>query len=118
MEIGLKSKQYDIISQGEVFLFEKNADLTIKVNSGTDFSFFVILQFQQNESEEVAVEHSVDGNVITINCSNFQKNGTGLLTPLEIAVVENRKLYIMFWAFLYGDAETVRGVKYTIFYES
>ena len=46
--------------------------------------------------------------------------GTGLTTPLEIAVIDGKKIYLMFWAYLEGSGEKkakVRKVEYTLYRE-
>ena len=55
-----------------------------------------------------------------ITCINFESRGTGLTAPLEIAIIDGKKIYFMFWAYLEGNAENktkARKVEYTLYSE-
>jgi hypothetical protein len=57
---------------------------------------------------------------MNIICTNFTAEGTGLTTPAEIAVINGKKIYFMFWAYLEGKEENkskARKVEYTLYSE-
>ena len=57
-------------------------------------------------------------DVVVLSCLNFQNNGTGLISPVKIAEIEGREMFLIFWSYLEGGGERkVRSVKYTLFYK-
>lgn len=55
-----------------------------------------------------------------MECVNFLSSGTGTSVPLELATIQAKKMYIMFWTYLEGDVlgqKKSRSVKYTFFLE-
>lgn len=52
--------------------------------------------------------------------SDFTAEGTGLVSPMELAVIDGKKIYLMFWAFLEGSGDKrarARKVEYTLYSE-
>ena len=57
--------------------------------------------------------------ILKIICSNFMEMGTGLSTPLYIAVIDGKKICFMFWADIWSGSEDtkskVRKVEYALY---
>lgn len=116
MQINLSSDQYSIVSSGQAFLFGVDANLKIDIVSDSNFEFSVVLEFQQDSSNEQRLEQKNDGNVITLTCHNFHDEGTGLTKPMKLARIDGKNLFLMFWSYVEGEADRKsRNVKYTIF---
>ena len=101
MQVKLSSQNREIISYGTVFLFDE-------------------ISFIEDISQKQRIETNIFENHLKIACINFMAMGTGLTTPLEIAVIDGKKIYLMFWAYLEGSEDKkskVRKVEYTLYRE-
>lgn len=119
MQIEISSNQHDIVSGGMAYLFHKDADLTISIKADNGYCFSVVLKFVEDSAREQAVQSDMQGQDLFLTCYNFQKSGTGLSEPVQIASIEGKEMYLMFWSYLDGDEkdrEQVRSVRYTLFY--
>lgn len=116
VQVNLSSGNYTIIDSGYAFLFGQNDDLEIHMVADDGFEVSVVLKFSDDLSEEQQIKKDISGNTVVLSCMNFQDNGTGLASPISIAVVDGRELYFMFWSYREGESK-VRSVKYTLFYE-
>lgn len=118
MQVRLSSGEYNIVNSGQTFLFGEDKDLTIDIIANDNFEFSITLKFLKDTSGEQRIESEIIENAIIISCINFDDIGTGLISPVRIAAIDGKELYIMFWSYLKGQEEgKVRSVKYTIFYE-
>ena len=116
MQITLSSGDYDIVSSGQTFLFGLDENLRINIASEDNFEFSVVLEFQENSHGEREIKKEVKDNVITLTCTNFNASGTGLKKPINIARVNGKEVFLMFWAYLEGVEDgKVRSVKYSVF---
>lgn len=120
MQVRLSSQNREIISYGTVFLFNKNGDFTLEMVAENSFKMTIMLQFTEENSNKSRVETTISENNLKITCINFASQGTGLTVPMELAIVDGKKIYFMFWAYLDGNAENkekVRKVEYTLYSE-
>ena len=120
MQVKLSSQNREIISYGTVFLFDENSDLTLNINGDNYFELVLSISFVEDISQKQRIETNIFENHLKIICINFMAMGTGLTTPLEIAVIDGKKIYLMFWAYLEGSGEKkakVRKVEYTLYRE-
>ena len=83
MQIHLSSDKYDVIDSGQVFLFEKNKNLRLEVDTEDDLIFTIELRFYENESGDQEIRQNINENQILLSCYNFHKMGAGLKTPVE-----------------------------------
>lgn len=119
MQVKLSSGKREILDHGTVFLFDENADLTLDI-TGASYSLRLVIKFINDNVQKQGVETKISGNRIEMTCLNFKSNGTGLSVPSQIAVVDGKKVYIMFWSYLEGSdpgSKKVRKVEYTLFGE-
>lgn len=120
MQVRLSSQKREIISHGTVFLFDENGDLTLDIGVENSFKLILTINFAEDISHKQRIETNLSENHLTIECINFAAEGTGLTTPLEIARIDGKKLYFMFWAYLEGSKEKkskARKVEYTLYRE-
>lgn len=118
MQISLSSGDYNIADSGQVFLFGEDKDLTIHVSANDGFHFSLRLEFSKDSSGNQAINQEIMDDVVVLSCLNFQNNGTGLISPVKIAEIEGREMFLIFWSYLEGGGERkVRSVKYTLFYK-
>lgn len=115
MLISLSSGNYDIIASGQAFLFSKDKDFRIDIQSDKGFVFLLTLNFIENESGKRDMEVKTNDNEIVLTCLNFESTGAGLREPVKLAEIDSRNLYFIFWSYLEGKAS--RSVKYTLFAE-
>lgn len=120
MQVKLSSQNREIISHGTVFLFNENGDLTLNIYAENSFELVLTINFSKDISQEKKIETSVSDNHLKITCINFASMGTGMTAPLEVAIIDGKKIYFMFWAYLEGNEENkikARKVEYTLYSE-
>lgn len=120
MKIRLSSQKYEIISYGTVFLFGENSDLSIHIDDENAFQLNLCMHFIEAASEPQEIKTAVSQNSLTLTCINFASNGTGLTTPMELALIDGKKIYFMFWSYLEGNEQgkrKARKVEYTLYRE-
>lgn len=121
MRISLNSSNYNIIDYGTVFLFDENSDLTFEIDTENNFIFRLILKFTYNPlNSQQIINKTVANGEILFECVNFLSSGTGTSVPLEIATIQGKRMYILFWTYIEGDVvgqKKSRSVKYTLFLE-
>lgn len=120
MQIKLSSQGREIISHGTVFLFDEKGDFTFNISAGKFFEMVLTLRFVEDNSGKREIKTNVSKNHLIITCINFVAQGTGTTTPFEIAMIDGKKIYLMFWAYLEGNEENkakVRKVEYTLYSE-
>ena len=120
MQVKLSSQNREIISYGTVFLFDENSDLTLNITGDNYFELILTISFVEDISQKQRIETNIFENHLKIICINFMAMGTGLTTPLEIAVIDGKKICLMFWAYLEGSGDKkskVRKVEYTLYRE-
>lgn len=120
MQVKLSSQQYEILDHGTVFLFAGNSDLTLDIIADDSFEFILSLNFTEDISRARSLETEILENRITLTCINFSSDGTGLTVPMELAVVNEKKIYFMFWTYLEGNEDgkpRARKVEYTLYSE-
>lgn len=118
MRIKLSSQKREIIDHGTVFLFDENADFTINIVGETSFEVILTINFIEDNSQRKRIETNISENHIKITCINFVAEGTGLTAPMEMAVIDGKKIYFMFWAYLEGNGSQkakARKVEYTVY---
>lgn len=91
MQVKLSSQNREIISYGTVFLFNENSDLTLNINGDNYFELILTISFVEDISQKQRIETNIFENHLKIICINFMAMGTGLTTPLEIAVIDGKK---------------------------
>ena len=97
----------------------ENADFTLEINS-EDFEMKLTVQFEKDSAKKRKVKTDIVDNHIILTCINFSASGTGLTTPVQIAVINHKKIYFMFWAYQIGTVEKlpkVRKIEYTLYAE-
>lgn len=117
------SKDYIVLDTNTVYFFEPYSDLTLHFETGAadGFNFDIKLTFKTDKNLEQSVEKTVSENEIAFQFINFDNPfGIGTTKPLEIATVNEKKLYMHIWIYGVGqnaDAVGVRKVEYTVFEE-
>lgn len=116
MKISLESGNLDVLTTGTAFLKEPNSDLTFNLNfEEENFKIRIVLKFVSTDEKEYSIEREISGNTATLLCYNFdEKSGIGTSFPIDMATINDRKLYLHFWAYMIGKNET-RKVEYTFY---
>lgn len=120
MQVKLTSGDYDILDHGNVFLFDEESDLTLDLRFDSSFEVKLTIQFMTSSDGEQSIETKNEGNHIFMRCINFMDYGTGLNTPAQIAVFQEKRIYFIFWSYRLGRGngeKKARKVEYTIFGE-
>ena len=119
MQITKMSKEKKILDSGSIITFDSTADISFDVQFDNNFSFKLIFKFENDANNK---SHSLNfnllDNTITFSCVNFNNVlGTGTKKPLEIATVENKKVFITFWVTAMG-LESLKRLDYSIYQEN
>lgn len=118
MQVNLSSDNYSIISSGSTFLFGEDTDLTIEIAADNGFQFTIVMEFRVDNSSDYRVDTNFSENEIRLLCFNFQENGIGMKSPVNIGIIDGKEIYLLFWSYLDGEhGKKVRSVRYTIFLE-
>ena len=119
MLVSLSSRGREILDHGTVFLFDEKADLELDIAVDENFHFGISICFGEDVSGEQSIKRKTTGNRMEIVCMNFRPSGAGLGLPAEVAVVNGKKVYLMFWAYLEGadGRPKARRVDYTLYRE-
>lgn len=116
------SKNCVILESNTVYLFEPYSDLTMHFESGSDeFNFNIKLIFKTDKGSEQAAERMVNEHEVVFRFTNFDNPlGSGTSNPLEIATINDKKLYMHIWVYGVGrddNKTSVRKIEYTVFME-
>ena len=120
MQVKLSSQNREIIDHGTVLLFSENADFTLKMVSEEGLEVELTVLFQENPGGKQEVQTDVADNHVTLTCINFSATGTGMSFPVQIAVLDGKTIYFIFWAYLdgtKGNQAKVRRIVYTLYAE-
>lgn len=112
---------FKILDSNVVLLPNNNSDLTLHFKFD-DFEFdFQMIFVDDKEDESQRLKRETEGSLLKAVCFNFNNMfGTGTVTPLDIATIEGKKLYIHFWSYLQGieeDDRQIRKVEYAVLLE-
>lgn len=122
MITGIYTDNYEILESNTVFLFKPQSDLILhfEFNNEEKFEFNLRIIFETSEDAH-NMKIGASENEIKIICNNFDDIvGTGSLEPIEIATVDDKRLYIHVWSSLHGRSDNgygAREVVYTVFIE-
>ena len=121
MITNISSGKYSILESNVVYLVDDESDLTLHFAFKDDFQFDLHITFIVDEDVAGArLERKTNGNVLEAMCYNFNNSlGTGTSIPINVATIDDKKMYIHFWSFLLGDAnkKQARKIEYTVFME-
>lgn len=112
----ITSKNHSIINHGTVCTFE-NDPLTIKF--GLDNHLSLIFIFKEDGTKISKIQTSADslGIELTLELYNFTNVlGVGNVTPIEIGVLNGKKLLINFRVYTFENNNT-KTIHYTIYHE-
>lgn len=120
MKVNLSSQAREIIANGTVLLFSEDADFTLCIELDDSSEMKLTVQFKNDATEKQDVKMDISDNHVTLVCINFSASGAGLATPAQIAVIDQKKVYFIFWSYLDGSIKNkpkVRRVTYTLYLE-
>lgn len=115
MKIHLDSNNYDIIDSGQIFLFKEDENIILTIDTEDDLIFMIEFRFIKCNLKKIELKSSVDDDKILLECYNFPKQGAGLLEPVHIATIKDKKIYFLFWSDLMSGG--IRKVSYTLYGE-
>lgn len=98
-----------------LFSFSKHDDFRLEITPVQDFTFNICIKIIENGGAR-DVQKVVQGKDIYITCINFGL-GAGTTFPLEIATVENKKMFLHLWLESVDSSSNVYKLNYTIYTE-
>lgn len=105
MDIKAKLNNSYIINTAFVILNSKEDKFYIEVKTDNGLTFKVVMIF--NDTGEGNVQNMatrVHHNIIEIHCVNFNNpSGTGISKPIDLAMVDDKHLRMIFWVFALGN---------------
>lgn len=115
----IHSGKYKVIDSNMVILFDENSDLKIVLKPSLTFGFTVVIRLEDsNSQEERSITRTVNDKdqMITIICHGF-KEGAGTVSPIELATVGGRRVYIHLWVENMAASTVVNKIEYTVYME-
>lgn len=117
MSVTVSSGTYKILESGTVITFDEQSDLSFDLDLNDSLKFTLTLRFISNEGDEIKMVANVNDQLITITCENFDNVlGTGVIQPLQLAIVNDKKLFFRFWVRKLGKSAT-KEIAYTFYIE-
>lgn len=117
MDVKLFIDKLEVIMSGEVMLPQEDDIFEICLNEQeTELRFGMCFLNDKQESEQV-ISPILNGDKLLLQCKNFD-DSTGTNKPLELAVMNGHKIYLMIWSTMHGSIvgkKRVRCVKYTLY---
>lgn len=119
MTITKMSKDKKILDSGSIITFDTTADISFNMQFDNNFSFNLIFKFENDvNNKNHSLNFNLQDNTITFSCINFNNPlGTGTKKALELATVEDKKVFITFWVTTMG-AESLKRLDYSIYQEN
>lgn len=113
LTISEKSGSFFILESKTIMLASKDEELSIDVKTEKGFKFKLAFKFIERDDPGLDMAYEGKNGVIIFYCTNFNTPiGAGTNTPIEIAVIDEKKVYIHFWSYLLGGK--TRRFDYTI----
>lgn len=100
-----------------IILHDKNEEALIDYIADNGFEVKLGIKFthRQDTTDQKLESYNVDGRTYII-LQNFNNPlGTGIVEPIQVAVIGGRKLYILFWTYDLGN--TSKKIEYEFLME-
>ena len=111
----------ELIDSRSVTLFDNTQPLEIEETFSSQFKILIRLFFEKSEDNKQTIKINADAttSIIDYKCFNFDNPlGTCTQKPIEIATINDKKIYFHFWVYLLGESDTAtRKVEYSIWKE-
>lgn len=122
MITNISTGNYTVVESNVVYLYKYDMDLVLDFQFDNNFKFKIRIFFEDDqETKDQSLQYRTSEDLVEFKCKNFKNElGTGTIIPVEIATIENKRLYIHFWSFIHGNLNAekfVRKVEYTVFLE-
>ena len=113
------SSNAELIDSRSVILFDSTQPLEIEETFSSQFKILIRLFFQKGDKQAININADTTTNTVDYKCFNFD-SPFGICTqkPIEIATINDKKIYFHFWVYLLGESDTAtRKVEYSIWKE-
>ena len=119
MKVTKKISNYEIVDSGSLITCDNSQRVEFTVECDNGFVFILRFEFEKNSDNGHNLKLRIDNNnTIVFLCTNFDNTlGTGTNKPIELATVDNKKIYINFWIYALGQ-DTLKKIDYTIYKEN
>ena len=107
------SNNKEVIASNTLLMFESSDSLILKIKADNGFSFEIHLDFKEDETDKRNLSFKVEGSSIFFECKNFEDIGAGTTSPIQIATIKDRNIYIHFWS--WRPVRGVRRIQYTLY---
>ena len=109
------SGNHAVFASGMLFSFSKKDDFRLEITPNKDFTFNIYIKIVENGGNRDVLK-TVEDKDMYITCVNFGL-GAGTTFPLEIATVENKKMFLHLWLEAVDSSSNVYKLNYTIYIE-
>lgn len=114
MEIVEYSSNHKILHSNSVILFDKNADLEIRIKMSEKFSFNLKITFVDGANDKISRKADEKTNTITFIMRHPVNEEVGPSIPIEVAEFNGKRILIQFVVKKLYDGEYKR-IDYTLF---
>lgn len=113
----ISSGGYDVLRSGSVITYDSSAEISFELKMNEVFSFNFIMKFIEEKNEVQDIQITTSNNDIICTCVNFNNPlGTGYSRPIQLAVFNDKKVYLNFWVIDLGQ-KSLKQVMYTFYLE-
>ena len=117
MKIIQSTSQYEILCSNAVLLPSESNDLILEIEMSDSFKFTLKFVFTSIDDSTPRINPSVEEQTVTLTCINFNsQTGIGILSPIDLATHNGKKVYASFWTSIIGDT-SARKFSYSIYTE-
>ena len=109
------SGNHTVFASGMLFSFSKYDDFKLEITPSEDFSFNLFIKIIEDGGARNVLK-TVEGKDMYITCVNFGL-GAGTTYPLELATVNNKRMFIHIWLESVDSSSNVYKLNYTIYIE-
>lgn len=116
MNVEIRTKKYNIIKSGMVFIPTDENQLELHIKASETFNFVVVLKFVVKKDVDQDIEVEIKDDTITYICTNFRETGTGTKEIVELATISNKKVFFSFWHYKMSEESPIK-IEYSIYQE-
>ncbi len=117
MKITQSTSKYSILCSNDVLLPKESNNLILDIEMSDSFRFTLQFVFESDNDNKQKIIPSVEGQTVTLTCFNFNsQSGIGILSPIDLATHNGKKVYVSFWTLILGDTGA-RRFSYSIYTE-
>lgn len=113
----IESGNFEIIESNVIFMDSLQSEVLFHLAVNGKYFGDIRIRFISRKDESHSIKGGILNGEFTLDCINFNDSlGTGTPRPMELGMVEGKRLMMHLWSYLIGQ-DMVRKIEYSIFKE-